>query len=99
MTYFNAYNTNSTGLHTFTDQNDSNQYLYSQFEAHHFHRVFPGFDQPDMKAKMTLMATVPAEWVAVSNAKEIRWEDAQKDGYRVMERNEFMDFLNCYPAG
>lgn len=48
---------------------------------------------------MTLMVTVPSDWVAVSNSKEIRYENAYKDGYRVLERNEFMDFLNCYPNG
>jgi hypothetical protein len=52
-----------------------------------------------MKAKMTLMVTVPADWIAVSNSKETRFEDAGKDGYRVLERNEFVDFLQCYASG
>lgn len=44
LQYMNAYNKNSTGMHTFTDLKDNLQYLYSQCEAFHCFRIFPVFD-------------------------------------------------------
>ena len=44
MSYFTPYQTNRTGLHQFIDTADGEQYLYSQFETNHCHKVFPSFD-------------------------------------------------------
>jgi hypothetical protein len=49
--------------------------------------VFPVFDQPDLKAKMTLTALCPDDWVTVGNSKEIRHE-SEKDIQRVLERHD-----------
>lgn len=57
--YLNPYNTNRVGLHTYIDGSDQEQYLYTQFEAYHCYHVFPVFDQPNLKAKMTLTVTCP----------------------------------------
>ena len=59
LKYFTPYQKNRTGLHQFIDQADGEQYLYSQFEAFHCNRVFPCFDQPSLKAKMSLCVTCP----------------------------------------
>jgi aminopeptidase N len=98
--YLNAYNTNSIGLHTYTDNADDLQYLYSQFEAYHCYNVFPVFDQPSLKAKMTLTAMCPDDWVAVSNSKERKYADAKsKDARHVLERHDIEDFLKFYEDG
>jgi aminopeptidase N len=44
---------------------DKNQYLYTTFEPHFAHRVFALFDQPDLKAAMTLSVTCPLAWTKV----------------------------------
>ena len=62
LRYFTAFNKNRVGLHSYTDQQDQQQYLYSQFEAFHCFRVFPCFDQPNLKAKMSLTVTCPKSW-------------------------------------
>lgn len=84
------------GLHTYTDQADGLQYLYSQFEAFHCLKVFPCFDQPNLKAKMTLTVTTPNEWHAASNGIEKRYDSAATTGRRVLERHGIEWFLDFY---
>lgn len=74
LKYYTPYMKNRTGLHQFIDTADGEQYLYSQFEAFHCFRVFPCFDQPSLKAKMTLSVLCPQEWVTVSNGIDTRHE-------------------------
>jgi len=64
------------GLHRFVDPVDGNVYLYSQFETADAKRVFACFDQPDLKATVTLRVVAPSEWTVVSNSPCARTEDA-----------------------
>lgn len=98
LRYLKPYNKNSIGLHTFTDSADQNQYLYSQFEAFHCFRVFPCFDQPDLKAKMTLTTTCPRDWHAVSNSPEQRYglSEDSVDGRHILEQTNIEWFLSFY---
>ena len=70
ISFKNKYRKTGTGLHSFTDPIDKQQYIYSQFEPFHCHRAFPCFDQPDIKAKMTLMTLTPLDWISISNGIE-----------------------------
>ena len=54
------------GLHRFVDPVDGEVYLYSQFEVADARRVFACFDQPDLKAPLTLTVTAPAHWTVVA---------------------------------
>jgi aminopeptidase N len=47
------YSHNGEGLHRFVDPADKLVYLYTQFEAPDARRVFPTFEQPDLKASFT----------------------------------------------
>ena len=96
LRYFNLYNKNRVGLHSYIDESDKEQYLYSQFEAFHCFHVFPVFDQPSLKAKMSLVVTCPKDWTAVSNSLEKKYEDLQGEGRRVLERHGIEWFLNFY---
>jgi aminopeptidase N len=42
--------------------------VYTLFVPAKAHRVFPCFDQPDLKAPLTLTLEIPSEWQAISNA-------------------------------
>ena len=44
MHIFNAYRKDGMGLHSFTDGEDQEQYLYTQFEPDACRWVFPCFD-------------------------------------------------------
>jgi aminopeptidase N len=52
--------------------NRSADFLYSLFVPARAHLAFPCFDQPDLKARMTLTLEVPAAWEAVANGAEDR---------------------------
>jgi aminopeptidase N len=61
------YSKSGEGLHRFVDPADGEVYLYSQFEVADASRVFPCFDQPDLKANFTFTAIVPSHWEVISN--------------------------------
>jgi len=67
-----AYMHTGVGLHRFTDPVDGAVYLHTQFEPFDAHRVFACFDQPDLKAPLTLAVDAPANWVCVSNQGDVQ---------------------------
>lgn len=62
----NDYNTDGNGLHTYTDV-DGKQYIYCQSEPYWINRVYPIFDQPDIKAYMNYYILSPNDWEIISN--------------------------------
>jgi aminopeptidase N len=65
VVYRNKYDNDAYGC--ISSLNEGKQYLYTTFEPHSAHRVFPVFDQPDLKATFNFFIIVPDHWVAVSN--------------------------------
>ena len=61
------YTNTGEGLHRFVDPADGEVYLYSQFEVPDSRRMFPVFEQPDLKATFRFTVTAPARWHVVSN--------------------------------
>ena len=49
---------------------DGDECLYTNFEPFGAHRMFPCFDQPDLKGPYELTVDAPARWTAVANAPE-----------------------------
>lgn len=68
--YRNTFNTDGAGLHKAVDAGDGREYIFTHFEPYRANRVFPCFDQPDLKASYTLSVVAPAAWKVVSNAPE-----------------------------
>ena len=62
-----AYTRSGEGLHKFVDPVDGEVYLYSQFEVPDSRRVFPVFEQPDLKAAFHFRVTAPKKWQVISN--------------------------------
>ena len=62
------YTNTGEGLHRFVDPADGEVYLYSQFEVPDSRRMYPVFEQPDLKASFTFVVTAPAHWQVVSCA-------------------------------
>jgi len=75
-----AYTNTGEGLHRFVDPVDGAVYLYSQFETADAKRLYPCFDQPDLKARFTFTVTAPAEWQVVSNGATVSSEPAPGGG-------------------
>lgn len=67
MYFINDYRTDGQGFHSFTDQVDQKQYVYTKFEPAFCHYVLPTFDQPDLKATWRLSTLAPKDWAVVSN--------------------------------
>ena len=63
--YNNTYDNDRIGCITFQD-NDL-QYIYTDFEPYGASRVFPCFDQPNLKAKMRISLVTDPFWNAISN--------------------------------
>lgn len=54
------------GLHRSVDPADGKVYLYSQFEVPDARRVYPTFEQPDLKATFTFTVKAPKDWTVFS---------------------------------
>lgn len=57
------------GLHRYLDPADGRIYLYTQYEPADCRRVFPNFEQPDLKAVFNFRITAPKNWVVSSNGE------------------------------
>ncbi|MDP9800010.1 aminopeptidase N [Arcanobacterium wilhelmae] len=65
------YSRTGEGLHRFVDPADGETYLYTQFEPADARRVFPNFEQPDLKASFLIGITAPASWAVISNERQV----------------------------
>ncbi|MDF3045366.1 MAG: Membrane alanine aminopeptidase [Ornithinibacter sp.] len=68
VTATGRYTNTGEGLHRFVDPVDDEVYLYSQFEVPDSRRMYPVFEQPDLKAPFTFTVTAPRHWQVVSNS-------------------------------
>ena len=70
------YSRSGEGLHRYTDPEDAEVYLYTQFEPNDAHRAWPCIDQPDVKPAWTFHVIAPSSWVVFSNGVEVACEEA-----------------------
>jgi aminopeptidase N len=61
------YSKTGEGLQKSVDPVDNEVYLYSQGETAHIRKMYPCFDQPNLKATFTLSVLAPAHWEVISN--------------------------------
>jgi aminopeptidase N len=54
------------------DQSDGSDYLYTLLVPADANQLFPCFDQPDLKARVTFTLTTPRAWTAVANGSIAR---------------------------
>ncbi|GAA2141312.1 aminopeptidase N [Kitasatospora kazusensis] len=71
------YSRTCEGMHRFTDPADGAVYVYASCGPDTAPLVFGCFDQPDLKAPVTVTATVPEEWTAIANAAGERAADGR----------------------
>ncbi|MFV2062143.1 MAG: M1 family metallopeptidase, partial [Chloroflexota bacterium] len=64
--YRNAFDATGDGFHHFVDPEDGLEYVYTNLEPFSAHRLFPCFDQPDIKATYQLGVNAPADWRVIS---------------------------------
>lgn len=82
------------------DPTDRTDYLYTLLVPADANQLFPCFDQPDLKARVTLALTVPDRWTAVANGSLSR---ADTSGNRVTahftESGPISTYLIAFAAG
>lgn len=72
--YSRPYATDGDGLHRFEDSETGRVYLYTNFEPYNANKLFPHFDQPNLKAPYDLIVTAPADWEVISATRESKIE-------------------------
>ena len=70
ISYRSPYSKNGSGLYQFNDPEDQKTYLYTDFEPFDANRLFPCFDQPDIKASLKLRVRAPKDWEVISTTRE-----------------------------
>ncbi|MFF1559971.1 aminopeptidase N [Streptomyces sp. NPDC058279] len=73
------YSRTGEGLHRFTDPEDGETYVYTQMFMDDVQRVFPAFDQPDLKAVFEFTVTAPSHWYVLANGITTRTGDRDTD--------------------
>jgi aminopeptidase N len=63
------YSRTGAGLHRFTDPADGRTYLALHGGLDNAQRVFAAFDQPDLKAPVSVAVTAPAAWAVIGNGR------------------------------
>ena len=82
VSFSHPYSRDGSGLYRFEDPEDGRHYLYTDFEPYHQNRLFPSFDQPDLKARFTTTVSVPPDWQVIANVRETEVSEVSEDGQR-----------------
>ena len=76
MTFASPVTATGTPLCVYRDPADGKEYCYTLLVPADAHRLFPCFDQPDLKARFLLQLDLPAEWTAIGNGEAAAGEQA-----------------------
>jgi aminopeptidase N len=66
------YVTDCEGVQYYKDEQDGQEYIYSDLEPANCHLWFPCFDQPDLKGIHKFVTFAADDWVVISNTAEVR---------------------------
>ena len=69
------YVNDGDGMHSFTDPADDTTYVAAYAGMDLAHKVFACFDQPDLKAPITLTVRAPEGWTVIANGREAVSDD------------------------
>ncbi len=70
--YQHPYDQDGTGLHRFIEPESGLTYLYTYLWPYYANRLFPHFDQPNLKASYEMTVRAKSDWQVVSAVKEDR---------------------------
>ncbi|MEX0963886.1 MAG: aminopeptidase N [Pseudohongiellaceae bacterium] len=98
--YSHPYDQDGTGLHRFVDPEDDRTYLYTYLWPYYSNRLFPNFDQPNLKATFELTVRADSDWQVVSSTTE---ESVTPDGdtniWRFPQSEKFSSYIFSLHAG
>ncbi|KAA9087036.1 aminopeptidase N [Microbacterium radiodurans] len=95
-----VYSRSGEGLHRFVDPVDGAVYLYTQYEPADARRVYPCFEQPDLKARWRMLVRAPHGWQVLSNGVETdRREIDRGVEVRFAETPPISSYITAVAAG
>jgi aminopeptidase N len=82
------------------DPADGETYLYTLLVPADAHQLFPCFDQPDLKARVSLTLTTPRPWKAVANGARLSADTTSRGVVHVFRETEPLStYLIAFAAG
>lgn len=82
------------------DPSDSLDYLYTLLVPSDAQQLFPCFDQPDIKARVTLTLTTPLSWTAVANGTRLSVDSTSRGAtFAFRESEPISTYLIAFAAG
>jgi aminopeptidase N len=100
------YSRSGEGLHRYVDPVDGQTYLYTHCEPSDARRYFVNIEQPDLKARYTVIVTGRADWQILANQPEEAREPAGRDAagdelvrVRFAQTPPLSTYLLCVAAG
>ena len=81
------------------DAADNTDYLYTLLVPADANQLFPCFDQPDLKARVSLSLTTPRGWTAVANGPVTKVDSAAALTFRFAESQRISTYLVAFAAG
>ncbi|MEP7344760.1 MAG: M1 family aminopeptidase [Gemmatimonadaceae bacterium] len=82
------------------DPIDSATYLYTLLVPSDANQLFPCFDQPNLKARVSLTLTTPLGWRAVANGPRLRSDSSSRGSIHVFRESEpISTYLIAFAAG
>lgn len=83
-----------------TDRTDGNDYLYTLLVPADANQLFPCFDQPDLKARVTFSLRAPTAWTVVANGSLARSDStAAALTHHFAETQPLSTYLIAFAAG
>lgn len=80
-----------TPLNVYRDPADGREYWYTLVVPADAHRLYPCFDQPDLKASYVLTLDVPPGWAAVANGRRL------EDDVEIIDGRKRLSFTKTAP--
>ncbi len=68
--YKRPYSDSGNGLYQYVDGKTGRRYLYSNFEPYNANKLFPHFDQPNLRATFDVKVNAPSEWHVITSTRE-----------------------------
>ena len=77
--FTSTYSTNGTGMHKYKDPEDDKTYFYSYMCPYYANKIFPCFDQPDLKAVFVISVEAQNNFSVFSNEYRDTVEEIEND--------------------
>jgi aminopeptidase N len=98
--FSHPYSLTGSGLYRFIDPEDGNAYIYSDLEPYDANRIFPGFDQPDLKATYDMLVEVPSDWQVITARRETEiFDKGERKVWGFPASDKFSTYILSLHAG